>query len=170
MNNAIPTRIPEKTLLKRPAKMSQKKKKGRSLLSILGPKGGVYDDQSKSYLPRSAKHHGATTLKESARSSYDFHSETPNRQGFLGRATDEVYSDGHEGRTTGSKLRKEMDKHLQRKTSTPMPGTPLGSAKDEDDNVHAFEYPTKRQRPKKGESMRQYMDRLKILRKKLQRI
>ena len=84
MDRAIATPFPEKTLLKKSAMSKKKKRQKRSLLSILGPKGGVYDDTPRGYMPRSASHHGGRTLKDSHRDAYEEGAETPI-QGDKGR-------------------------------------------------------------------------------------
>ena len=122
MDRAIATPFPEKTLLKKSAMSKKKKEKQkRSLLSILGPKGGVYDDTPRGYMPRSASHHGGRTLKDSHRDAYEEGAETPI-QGHNGRyLMPDAYQDFlHEPK---SKLSREMMRRGGGSTAD-MPGTP----------------------------------------------
>lgn len=122
MANAVPSRVPNSTLLK----VSEAKKKKASLLSILGPKGGVYDDTSRGNMPMSARHHGARTLKDAHGDMLEKGADSPV-QGDRGYFTDPRATQDFPDKPNSkpSKLRQELTNRGSGRTAE-MPGTPDG--------------------------------------------
>lgn len=131
MDRATATPFPEKTLLKKSTASKKKKEQRpkRSLLSILGPKGGVYDDTPRGYMPSSGRHHGARTLKDSHADAYEEGAETPI-QGDRGRYVQPKAYQDFLG-DPKSKLAAQMMRHGGGRTAD-MPGTPDGHAEARD--------------------------------------